>query len=348
MENKSMPVKKTDSILAYYEKPHSKRILKNFYKNFYLTYKFCKTYFMLSLSKYAPFDYVEGINKRIREMEATASVNEDSYFYGIKDIVNILLGFNADIEADKTALKQIFFYLSVQMNNTLWFIKKYDALDSETADVYLKKYNLIKTEYDSFIDKNLIIDDDFQSVCLFLSDNFKEYRSAKKGNPLIRFAAEFIGGYFGGYISSAIGGDFVSALDLGTQFGSGAERLVDIFTSGSRQEKIQNYENAFNGAIGYIITLKEQINDKFKDIIDDIEALLNEVYGEINIWMKEGHFHKRNIRILLRELNCINMNNRAIAKKFKNHILTVKYLKNNADIGFFEEKRLLKLLSGRY
>ena len=54
MENKSMPVKKTDSILAYYEKPHSKRILKNFYKNFYLTYKFCKTYFMLSLSKYAP------------------------------------------------------------------------------------------------------------------------------------------------------------------------------------------------------------------------------------------------------------------------------------------------------
>ena len=38
MENKSMSVKKTDSILAYYEKPHSKRILKNFYKNFFGRY----------------------------------------------------------------------------------------------------------------------------------------------------------------------------------------------------------------------------------------------------------------------------------------------------------------------
>lgn len=343
MEKQSTSVKMLNPVLAYYERPHNKRILKNGYKNFELTFKFCKAYFLLSLDNYSPFDYANEIKKKINEM--SHSTDEESYFYGIKDIVNKMLGFNAAIEADRTALKRIFFYLSIQINNALWFTKKYDVFDYEATGLYSKKYNLIKREYESFIDESLSVDNDFQGVCSFLSDEFKAYRSAKKGNPLVRFAAEFIGGYIGGYISSALGGDLGSALDLGTQFGSGAESLMDIFTSGSRQEKIQNYESAFNGAVGYIFALKEKLNDKFKDIIDDIQALLNEVYGDITGWMKKGHLHKKNIRILPRELNCVNMNNRAVSKKFKNYDLTVRHLRMNADIGFLRKGDLINCLS---
>ncbi len=334
--------------VKYYSYNYTKHIkngniLKKFFKYFKVTETYCTAYFSYVSSLYTPFVYEEYINKALSDISNCSNI--DSQCYCIQQLVNRLQTFNDDLSNSRDEWVRLSFYIFLQSKTFLSFIKKYNITDAEIYKNFSDRYNSIYADYCNYINMIFVSDKEFQDVCDFLSSQFNKYRAAKRGNPILRTLSEFAGGFLGGYVSASSGSDLLESLNLGATLGGCCEELFDTFTSSSRSDKINCYENTLDIIITQIHCIVAGFNEHLTDIKGDLDELNAEMSFNIIEWMKIQPLRRKDIIALFNELNCINITSNSVRKIFKSRKNVMQIIKEKRLLSFFDRRRLYKLIN---
>lgn len=328
---------------TYAKHTQSRNVIKKISKYFIVTETYCAAYFSYVSLFYTPFVYEEYINKTLSDISNCTNI--DSQCLCIQQLVNRLQTFSDDLSDSGHELIRQSFYIFLQAKTFLSFIKKHSITDAEMFKNLSDRYDSIYADYCNFINMTFVSDKEFQDVCGFLSSQFNKYRAAKRGNPILRTLSELAGGFLGGYVSASSGSDLLGSLDLGTALGSCCEGLFDTFTSSSRLDKINCYENTLDIIIEQIRYIAAAFNEHLTDIKGDLNELNAQMSFTIIEWMKTQPLRKRDIKALFNELNCINITSNSVRKIFKLQKNVMQTIKEKRLLSFFDRRRLYKLIN---
>ncbi len=238
-------------------------------------------------------------------------------------------------------------YLLYPIDYLLFFIEGNHMTSLENISEFKNNRETLHKRYNTLIEECISdINDvaDIRKLCDLLTQYFPTYRSAKRGNPILRTISQIVGGALGGYLSASISDNVGDWLDFGTLLGESCESVVDTFTSGTRQDKISSYESLLNDTLTCARMPIKELTSELDDIRSDFNDLIIELH-DIIINNVICHKLKRKEIINMRiAINYINSFPQGFSKYFRKSNGVLKYIKDNNYLTKKEYKQLLKLL----
>ena len=183
---------------------------------------------------------------------------------------------------DLSIYTQISIYLLYPIYNIISFIEQHHMTSSENIFNFKSECENLRATYDELIKKYISdtnsLDSNVKESCYLLTQSFPEYRSAKRGNPILRTISRVGGSFLGGYLSASLTDNLDACINFGTLLGDSFESIVDTFTSGKRQDKISSYESFLND----ILTGVEMANNELASELYDIRSDCNDFIIELH------------------------------------------------------------------
>lgn len=319
--------------------PFNGRVLKKANKNLYVKIEFLTRYFLKEVEENILWLYDKEINTFYIEVGRCSDI--DVLCNRVQNLIGILSNFWVDMKNGTNDYYSKFQYILYPIENLLKCIESYEILEHNKIHKIREKISELNAKYELVWNNIFENQTDFDKLYGFLTNEFNVYRKAKKGNPLLRFAAEVVGGFFGGYIGASAGLSGYDSMSIGSSLGQACESVVDMFTTDSRADKIKAYEDAIDCISRYINNTVKYMNETISNILIDIKVLVKKLHKEIFIWIEKEKICKKDSIIVLQYTNYLHMADEKISNVYKDRYTLIDRLKKSGIINA-RDKRILK------